>query len=515
MSYIVLARKWRPQNFDDVTGQEHITTTLKNAILSGRIGHAFLFTGPRGVGKTSCARILAKSLNCQDGSTVTPCQVCSSCREITEGRSLDVMEIDGASNTGVDNIRDLRENVKFAPSSGRFKIYIIDEVHMLSDAAFNALLKTLEEPPPHVKFIFATTLPHKVLSTVISRCQRFDFRRIPILKIIEKLERIIKEEGLKINKDVLFAIARASEGSMRDAESILDQLTSFTKDKISLAETVSLLGIVDQQSLSEITDRIIERDAIGALRFLDLLISQGKDISQLLVNLIEHFRNLMIAKVTKFDQDKLLDLPENISKDIIRQSQYFSLEEIFSIFNLLLNTQEMSKKIESLRIPLEIALLKLTKAKAQDNEVNTTQPQTPKENIQNSDTPKVADDKANGSLVPPVDLDIIKKSWRDVIQHMSKIKMSVATYLQEGQPTKLENNILTITFPKNSSFHKEALERKGNHLIIENAFKESISSNLKIVFALSNENKPELPPEQDEPSVKSALDTFKGRLINS
>ncbi len=261
MSYVVFALKWRPKNFDEIIGQEQIVTTLKNAIQKNRLAHAYLFAGPRGVGKTSTARILAKTLNCKAGPTLNPCQKCSSCIEISQGRSLDVIEIDGASNRGIDEIRTLRENVKFAPSGGKFKIYIIDEVHMLTTEAFNALLKTLEEPPEFVKFIFATTQPHKVIPTILSRCQRMDFRFIPVMEIIAQLERIVKAEKIDVDKEVLFAIARSSEGSLRDAESVLDQLTSFSKEKISLKDVISVLGLVEQDALFEITDKIIQKDA--------------------------------------------------------------------------------------------------------------------------------------------------------------------------------------------------------------------------------------------------------------
>ncbi|MFH0936004.1 MAG: DNA polymerase III subunit gamma/tau [Candidatus Omnitrophota bacterium] len=269
MSYTVFALKWRPQNFEQIIGQGHIVSTLKNSIQKNRLAHAFLFAGPRGVGKTSTARILAKALNCQEGPTITPCGKCSSCVQITKDRSLDVIEIDGASNTSVDNIRDLRESVKFAPASGRFKVYIIDEVHMLSDSAFNALLKTLEEPPPYVKFIFATTHPHKVIPTIISRCQRFDFRRISVMEIAGQLERIVSSEKLNVDKEVLFAIARASDGALRDAESVLDQLASFSKDRVSLKDVISVLGLVEQEALFEMTDKIIRKDARSALELFE------------------------------------------------------------------------------------------------------------------------------------------------------------------------------------------------------------------------------------------------------
>ena len=323
MSYVVFARKWRPQSFDDVVGQDQVTTTLKNAITAGRLAHAYIFAGPRGVGKTSTARILAKSLNCQKGPAVIPCNKCVSCVEITEARSLDVIEIDGASNRGIDDIRALRENVKFSPTQGKFKIYIIDEVHQITSEGFNALLKTLEEPPAHVKFIFATTQPKKILSTIISRCQFLEFKRITNLKIIEQLKQISASENLKVEEAVFLALAKASDGSLRDAESMLDELVSFAQGDIGLKDAHSILGVLEQEYLLEMANKIIKKDTAGLLEFLDELIEQGKDINQLLVNLIEHYRNLMIAKAAVSNQEKLLDLPRELCQLIAAQARRF------------------------------------------------------------------------------------------------------------------------------------------------------------------------------------------------
>ena len=277
MSYLVLARKYRPQTFDELVGQAHITELLRKSIESGRIAHAFLFCGPRGIGKTSCARILAKSLNCQNGPTLKPCGECPACLEIANGNSFDVIEIDGASNRGIDEIRTLRENVKFAPSYGRYKIYIVDEVHMLTSDAFNALLKTLEEPPEHVKFIFATTEVHKVPATILSRCQRFDFKRIQVEIIMDNLKGICVKENLKANEEALFAIAKASQGSMRDALSILDQLSALSDKGIDAADVFSMLGMVEIEFLFDLTDALIARNCVKALDIFNQVIERGKD----------------------------------------------------------------------------------------------------------------------------------------------------------------------------------------------------------------------------------------------
>ncbi len=519
MPYTVFALKWRPKNFDEIIGQNHIVATLKNAIQKNRMAHAYLFAGPRGVGKTSTARILAKALNCQAGLTSEPCLKCPSCLEISEGRSLDIIEIDGASNRGIDEIRVLRENVKFAPVSGRFKIYIIDEVHMLTTEAFNALLKTLEEPPEFVKFIFATTQPHKVIATILSRCQRFDFRRITVMETAAQLERIVASEKIDVDKEVLFSIAKSSDGSLRDAESLLDQLISFSRQKISLKDVVSVLGIVEQEALFEMTERIIRKDAKGALELLNKLIDEGKDVSVFLPSLIEHFRNLMIAKVTGGDE-KLVDLPQEVCEKLVSQSGAFSLEEIFSIFNLLVNTQDMAKRMDSLRIPLEINLVRLAHDKRgslaahppvlKDPPVKEApaREKTGEEKARTDHLAKAADPVHAQS----VSLEDINSGWQNIVNNLSAIKMSVSTYLNEGQPLKLSGNVLTVAFPRNYSLHKESLERKENRAIIEKCFFELFKVSLRVNFILSQESR-QKEDKGNNPFIKSALDMFQGRVI--
>src|ERR1043166_4562006 len=301
MSYQVIARKYRPQRFSDVVGQEHVSQTLTNAIEQKRIAHAYLFCGPRGTGKTTLARIFAKCLNATDGPKVDFDDADPRCVEIAEGRSLDVMEIDGASNNGVEQVRDLRETCKYAPASSKFKIYIIDEVHMLPPAAFNALLKTLEEPPAHVKFMFATTEPEKVLPTILSRCQRFDLRRIPAALIVKHLAHIAKQEKVKIDDAALQAIARGAEGAMRDAESTLDQLISFCGGKIQESDVLSMFGLAAQSQLIELARAVLAGEIEPALRQLTDLCNNGKDLGRLLSDLLNHFRNLLIFQVSRGD----------------------------------------------------------------------------------------------------------------------------------------------------------------------------------------------------------------------
>jgi len=297
MAYEVLARKWRPQQFDDVVGQQHVTRTLCNAIDAKRIAHAYLLVGPRGIGKTSIARIFAKALNCAKGPTPTPCGVCDSCREITEGSSLDVLEFDAASNTQVDKVRDIIiDHVAYAPARGPYKVYIVDEVHMLSASSFNALLKTLEEPPAHVKFIFATTEAQKVPTTIISRCQRFDLRRIPMRDIMGHLAKIAKAEGIEASEDALLAIARGAEGGLRDAESALDQLISFRGKTIGEDDVLSVFGLVSRRSLEDLAAAVLRGDLAAIVATVGALDAHGKNLGRVLVELIEHFRNVLIVR---------------------------------------------------------------------------------------------------------------------------------------------------------------------------------------------------------------------------
>lgn len=505
MAYTVFALKWRPQDFQSIVGQNHIVNTLKNAIQKNRLAHAYLFAGPRGVGKTSTARILAKALNCKDGPTVKPCQICSSCLEINQGRAFDVIEIDGASNRGIDEIRALRENVKFLPTHGKYKIYIIDEVHQITPDGFNALLKTLEEPPEFVKFIFATTHPQKVMSTILSRCQRMDFRRITVIEIITQLEKIAREEKIEVDKEVLAAIAKSSDGSLRDAESVLDQLVSFSKGKVSLKDAISVLGMVEQDVLFALTDKIIYKDPQGALELFNEIIDDGKDPGVFLTNFIEHFRNLMVAKVSKADV-KLVDLPQEICDRLFKQSQLLTLEDIFIAFNVLVSTQEMTKRLDSQRIPLEISLVRLAYSKT----VTELKPKVVlgnKEQVIPVETKKTASQQ-NASI----SLESIKNVWGNIVNSLASVKMSVSTYLSEGNPTKVQGEVLTIAFPKNYLLHKESLDKKENKLIIENAIFECCNVNLKVNFILTEQVR-QGTDAHSNPFIKSALEMFGGRVI--
>ena len=543
MSYIVFARKWRPKDFDSVLGQEHVTTTLRNAIVHNRVAHAYIFSGPRGVGKTTTARIFAMALNCKNGPTKDPCGACDSCREISNGTNLDVIEIDGASNRGIDEVRALRENIKFAPTRGKYKVYIIDEVHMLTEEAFNALLKTLEEPPAHAIFIFATTRPYKVPSTILSRCQRFDLKRLSVNEIAGKLKEIVKSEKIEIEEEAVYTIARAAEGAMRDAESMLDQLVSFCGKKIDVESATAVSGTVGQEVLFGFTEKVISKDAPGILKLVDGVISSGKDIPQFVNLLVVHFRNLLIAK-TSDDLQPLIDLPKEMIDRICTQARSFSSETLLYILTVLMNTQESVRRAISQRIPLELAAIRLTRrddllsltsildrieqlekklsggAAQHKDEKKTETKDAAKDPVK--DSPEEAHVGVEVEIKSQdLSLDNICAVWPNLLRGILSKKMSVALFLQPGQPLKLEEKVLTIAFSKEHTFHKEALESNGNRKMIENALKEilkhDIRVDMKVVEALEKKVSVEdllLEERQEETHevVKSALEIFGGNL---
>lgn len=358
MSYLVLARKWRPQTFADIVGQEHVTRTLQNAIRAGRIAHAFLFTGVRGVGKTTAARVLAKALNCVHGPTPEPCNRCELCGEITRGQSVDVIEIDGASNTGVDDVRVIIENVRYQPAACRFKIYIIDEVHMLSTSAFNALLKTLEEPPEHVKFIFATTDPHKVPATVQSRCQRYDFRRIPLRLVVERLATIARSEGVEVSERALFAVAREAEGSMRDAQSLLDQLIAYGGNQIRDEDVYSALGVTDRRSVLALVEALLRRDSARCVALLDEVYASGHDLRRLVRELVGHLHDVTLVQVGAGEALREQWSEEDLA-EIQEHAGLRSIEELDRLFRGLVPLEGELARVPFPKLLFEMTLVRL------------------------------------------------------------------------------------------------------------------------------------------------------------
>lgn len=517
-----------------MVGQDHVTKTLKAAIAANKLAHAYLFAGSQGVGKTSCARILAKSLNCAQGPTVKPCGTCSACTEIGEGRSLDVIEIDGASNRGIDEIRTLRENVKFAPLNGRYKIYIIDEVHMLTPEAFNALLKTLEEPPDYVKFIFATTHPQKVLPTILSRCQRFDFVRIPNLKIVEKLKEIARDEKLGIGDDVFFAIAKACDGSLRDAESILDQLISFASKGITLADVVSVLGVIEEEAFIRFTAAASAHDAPAALNLIAEVVSRGKDTNYFLEGLLEHYRNLMVLKIMKADVASLVDLPQDTLNALSKQAAALSLSDVMISINHIFAAQDIARKLNNTRIPLEILAVKLSMLGAKKAEpLSVLKEEKGAASAAVTSFPRQQPELSDAALSEPVPESSLPESvsctfeditnrWERLIAQLAQTKMSLATYLKEARPLSLENATLKIGFPKNAVFFQEAMAHKDNLKIFEGVLASVMEAPLKVELkivevkafeTLMSRGEEEDPSAQDNPLLRSTLDLFKGKVV--
>jgi DNA polymerase III subunit gamma/tau len=355
--YIVTARKWRPMKFEDVIGQRHVTVTLRNALASERLAHAYLFSGPRGVGKTTTARLLAKVVNCLDPRDQNPDNTCSQCTEINEGRSFDVQEIDGASNRGVEEIRNLREAVRYAPAKGRYKVYIIDEVHMLTKEAFNALLKTLEEPPPHVLFIFATTELHKVPATILSRCQRFDFRRIAVQEIADNLHTIAAEEGLQVDQESLLLIARRGDGSLRDAQSLFDQVIALCGRVVTHEDILSALNIVDQEVYFRVTALMEQQDSGGALALVQDLMNRGYDLREFLGGLLEHFRNLMVAKIT--GSTDLIEASDIYRSRCLASAAQFSVSDLLRMQRFVTGTERGVRDAAQPRFRLEADMVQM------------------------------------------------------------------------------------------------------------------------------------------------------------
>jgi DNA polymerase-3 subunit gamma/tau len=509
MAYQVIARKYRPQRFADVVGQEHVTQTLANAIGQKRIAHAYLFCGPRGTGKTTIARIFAKCLNCTGGPKIDFDDQDSRCIEITEGRSLDVLEIDGASNNGVEQVRELRETCKYAPANSQFKIYIIDEVHMLSTAAFNALLKTLEEPPAHVKFMFATTDPEKVLPTILSRCQRFDLRRIPSALITQHLALIAKQEKVTIDGAALHAIARGADGGMRDAESTLDQLISFCGDTIEEADVLSMFGLAAQSQILGLSKAVLAGEIQAALTELNELAQNGKDLGRLLSDLLNHFRNLLIFQVARGDLN-LIEVSEAEVAALKEQSGLADTAALTRILEVLTDAELRLRDISSKKILLEVTMLKAIEARnavgldavlKQLNQLRGGQgglaPSTPAERRAparpETESPKSAHQLAGpvpgapttapapSANVAPPSADLAGL-WTQLIEAVGRVSPFTRSYLVDANPVSFDKNILTIGFDPEFADHLGLVDNARNHTLLQTKLAELGHANVQIKF---------------------------------
>ena len=523
MSYTVMARKRRPQAFETVVAQSHVTTTLQNAIRQGRVAQSYLFSGPRGTGKTTMARLLAMALNCEQGPTAEPCRECASCVAIRQGNSMDVLEIDGASNRGIDEIRQLREEVGYAASQGKRKVYIIDEVHMLTTEAFNALLKTLEEPPAHVVFVFATTEAHKVPETILSRCQRYNFRRIPPVAIVEELKMAVIEEGVTAEESALFLIARKADGGMRDALSLLDQVIAFSDADVTENAVQNLLGLIPRDVYFDLTQAIVDRNGARALEIVDQLAREGSDLGEFVAGLMAHFRHLLVACAAGDLTDE--NLPEADRKQYAEVAAQFEEADLVRMFNAVGELEAQIGRVNEPRFWLELTVMKLVQMTSSiDLQVlisrleqlerglksqgtvsgraptGTRQPLSrpkplPKQNatlpeqdtrakVENSKLPPPTiapkssppQQDGNGRPLPesteeeippmpevssgePPDFSVIKNKWEQLVQEIKSKKMSLGTFLAEGRPQSMDGRHLVVAFQKHREFHANQVRR--------------------------------------------------------
>ena len=549
MSYLVLARKYRPQTFDQVIKQDHVTQTLTNAILAGRVAHAILFSGPRGTGKTTVARILAKAMNCKDGPVPVPCNECRSCREITTGSAVDVFEIDGASNNSVDQIRELRENVKYMPAHSLYKIYIIDEVHMLSIAAFNALLKTLEEPPPHVMFVFATTEPRKIPITILSRCQRHDFRRINVESISKHMKELCAKEGVKIAVDSLELIAREAGGSMRDGLSLLDQVMSCTKGAITHEHVLNILGVIDREIIFNLSAAILRGEIQEVLDILDDIYNSGHDMKKLYADLIEHFRNLLIVKMVE-KSDRLVDIPSHEIdlmldqvKEVTRTFLNQILDLLFKEEIFILNSTQPRLAIEMVFIkmfqmkpvlPIDVLIEKLDNLrkdifKPRTNFRDTENRPMFKDNEEDSTKISVEASGTAESIEPftstPPDLnENIDSIWQKLLATFSEKYPSLAANLKNSTIKSLVGHRLEIEVNGND-FNIKMLRRDKNSAIIKKVCSDFFGKDMEIIIAakkiqnLEDQDKKNhaerLKQEAlSHPLVTDTLDIFNGNIVD-
>lgn len=503
-----LYRAYRPQNFEDVVGQEHITRTLKNQIENNNVGHAYLFSGTRGTGKTSTAKIFARAVNCINSINQEPCNVCDICKDILNDNIMDVIEIDAASNNSVDDIRELRENVKYSPTKSKYKVYIIDEVHMLSQGAFNALLKTLEEPPSYVIFILATTEQHKIPATILSRCQRFDFKRVTVNDMTDRMKKICSEENIEVEDKALNLIARNSQGALRDALSMLDQCISFADRKIEYKDVVELLGTVNIEQLFEMAKFIINQDTKQSLQILNELIIWGKDIRNLINDLIDHFRNLMVCKVST-DLDEIISLPEEIIDQLKLQASYVDVNDIIRVLNILSVTQDTMKTSTNPRVLAEITMMKIAqpmfdeskealikRIENLENRIETGNIKVNNSNIENNsevEKTNVAEEEIIYETVKSEDVKLIESSWTKIRQSIKDDKQSkqMPVYFLLGDVSSFNvyENMLYIIYGDGFEFAKKRLSDPNTIAYIEKMIRETLNRSFSIKVILESEVK--------------------------
>ena len=558
MSYLVLARKYRPQTFEQVVAQAHITRTLTNAISSGRVAHAILFSGPRGTGKTTVARILAKAMNCKDGPTPVPCNVCISCNEITAGKAVDVFEIDGASNNSVDQVRELRENIKYMPAHSPYKIYIIDEVHMLSTAAFNALLKTLEEPPSHVMFMFATTEPHKIPITILSRCQRHDFRRMDLNSISTHMASLCRQEGFEIAEESLELIAREAGGSMRDGLSLLDQIMTCIQRPITHEQVLEILGIIDRKFIFDLSESILKADIPAVLDLLDDIYDHGHDMKKLYAELTEHFRNLLVAAMGK-KVNKLVDLPSAEIDQLVAQGKTISTEVLNQIFDLLFKEEASIRLSAQPKLALEMALIRILQSKpalpidvlidkldilreemfayAQPQEFAGTPPHSainakyPSAGSQEKTSPGSTNSEAKRSGVETEEASATNspaensdKAWQQISKIISNKHPSLAANLAKCKLKKIEGDHLEIEVSGNG-FTLKMIQREKNMAVLQQVCADVLGSrkDIRLTPGTTPDDNYQKKKSYDNelkkkalchPLVADAVEIFNGKLID-
>ncbi len=526
--YQALYRKYRPKTFDDILGQNHVTKILKNQVKSGNIGHAYLFSGTRGTGKTSAAKVLARAVNCLNPVDGNPCNECSVCKGILDESLMDVIEMDAASNRKIEDIRELKEKIIYPPSVAKYKVYIIDEVHMLTNEAFNALLKTLEEPPKHLIFILATTEPEKLPQTILSRCQRFDFKRITNNDIIYNMQTILDSMDITVEKRALELVARNSDGAMRDALSLLDQLIAYDSNNITYEDCINILGITSSDLIFELVDAINERDIGKSLEILERVILEGKDIQQFVKDLTYHFRNLMISKVSKNPEE--LIFTEDVER-YIAQSKKFELDDILKCLEILRDTDSNVKWALQPRIVLELAIIKMIeKGEVTKEDKNVSQHEKEeKESIKEEVTKKISKnvevEKKDSKTVSSADeekfsLKYVKAQWPKIMQIIKSKKISIYALIMEGEVQRVDDNRIVITYKEGFEFHKNAVNSPQNKEFLEQVLSEYFSTPIELVFLMSNqidemkEEVKDIPKEKTkEEKIQEVIDFFGEDLV--